>query len=129
MISTNSSLGQSDSMHTTPLPFNPRLKNPSPPANAEENVFLLTAFCFNVDSQAKNSPSSNTIELPHSSRFNKMICLYVGSKTRVPSPVYSGLITDSPVTFPRIVLDKKSPAPLIPVVAETSPAIHCMAPD
>ena len=57
-----------------------------------------------------------------------MICLYVGSKTRVPSPVYSGLIADSPVTFPRIVLDKKSPAPLIPVVAETSPAIHCMAP-
>ena len=32
VISTNSSLGQSDSMHTTPLPFNPRLKNPSPSA-------------------------------------------------------------------------------------------------
>ena len=46
----------------------------------------------------------------------------------VPLPVYSGLIADSPVTFPRTALENRSPTPFIPVVAFTSPTIHCIAP-
>ena len=43
-------------------------------------------------------------------------------------PDYSGLMADSPVTLPRRLLLKKSPTPLTPVVAFTSPTVHCIAP-
>ena len=56
------------------------------------------------------------------------MCLYVGSNTKSPSPVYSGLIALSPVTEPRKAFLKKSPAPFIPVVELTFPTIHCIAP-
>ena len=52
----------------------------------------------------------------------------MGSKIISPVPVYSGLIADSPVTFPLTILENKSPAPLIPVVAFAFPIIHCIAP-
>ena len=128
IISTSSSFGQSASTQNLPWPFKLRLNRPSPPAIAEEKLLRITALCFNEDSQAKNRPSSRTTLPPQSAASIKIKCLYVGSKTKRPSPVYSGLIADSPVTLPRTALLNRSPAPLIPVVAFTLPSIHCIAP-
>ena len=58
----------------------------------------------------------------------RMMCLNVGSRTKTPVPVYSGLIVDSPLAFAMNDFFRKSPAPLIPVVACTSPTINCIAP-
>ena len=73
--SINSSCGHGDSKQITPFPSIPRLNNPSLPATAEDILLLITAFCFKLDSHAKNKPSSNTIELFHSSKLINRMCL------------------------------------------------------
>ena len=71
--SINSFSGQGDSKQSIPSPSIPKLNSPSFPATAEEILLRMTAFCFNVDSQAKNRPSSKTIELFHSFKSNNRI--------------------------------------------------------
>ena len=74
-------------------------------------------------------PSSIVIPAdPHLLISAKIIYLYVGSSTRQPSPIYSGLTAVSLVTAPLIAFPKKSPIPFTPDVARTLPPIHCIAP-
>lgn len=60
-------LGHRDSRQRMPLPWMPRLKRPSLPRAAEDRLEPATALCFRVDSQARNRPSSRTME-PFQSR-------------------------------------------------------------
>ena len=89
----------------------------------------MIARCLMSEVHAMKSPSLTTMVPPISvCGLMSRMWRYVGSQTIVPSPMYSGLMADSPVTEPRRALPKKSPTPLTPVVAWMLPAVHCMAP-
>ena len=74
-ISTSSSFGHGDSRQSTPFPWMPKLNKPSLPATADDKLDLITAFCFNEDSQARNNPSSNTTDPFQSATSSKRMCL------------------------------------------------------
>src|SRR5699024_717299 len=112
--STSSSKGTLLSRATVPAPLKQRLKSPSPPARAELTLLRETTLRWTVLSQARNIPSSTARPPCQEETSCKIIYLYVGSKTKIPLPTYSGLTADSFVTAPLTILPKKSPTPLTP---------------
>ncbi len=126
---TISDAGTLLSKATTPLPRKDRLNNPSLPAIAEEKLVLETTLCSTFPSHARNIPSSIDIpEFPHWATSCRMMYLYVGSRTILPTPTYSGFMADSFVTAPLTIFPNRSPTPFTPVVALMFPKIHCIAP-
>ena len=73
------------------------------------------------------NPALNIAEYIKKINKNAKI-LYVGSKTTIPFPVYTGFTADSPVTAPLNIFPIKSPAPFTFVSTFMFPVIHCKAP-
>lgn len=127
-ISINSSLGQEASIQATPFPLRLKLNSPSPPATARGQVGPHDCFVLQAGLTGQEKAVVQDHRAAPVSHIQEDQMPVGGLQYQDPVSCIFRLMVDSPLAFPRTAFPKKSPTPLIPVVAFTFPSIHCMAP-